>query len=710
MGPVPLQSPNAINSQGSNSRLRSILSVTGNIVAKIGRVWWVGPLSLILVLAACTSFDPTGDYPGLAQPAPTPSSNTATQGSPQDESPPQTAVPETAATPNYQSVPGLPSVLIGSDLDSDLTSTSIEPAPDRDLYQLAAELKLHIDPASISRVVNPEPVSYQQGREDTFWLVNFRDLELYQSQFELRLVTPRAYWYVQKGQRILQSDLVQAAKDFEDTIYPQVSAAFGQEWSPGIDNDPHLNIIHAPIQGVAGYFSSSDEHPISVYPNSNQREVIYINSRALKVGGSSYLEVLAHELQHVIHWANDGSEETWVNEGLSDLAVSVAGYRVSNISRFLRSPTTSLVNWPLDNSNVLAHYGGSALFFNYLLEHYGSDEGLIDLVKEPADGIAGIDAYLAKQGFGTTFKQVFGDWVIANVLDQSPGRYGYQELDVQVSIKKTLNGTGKLDSEIPQYAAEYIELTSNRNSVRIKFDAPPVNRLLPTDVGEPGCWWSNSGDSINSTLTRNVDLRGQTQAELTYQVWYQIEEDWDYGYVEISTDGGRFWQILETPITSPRNPVGNSFGPGYTGNRGWTTENLDLSPYAGQEIQVRFQYVTDDAINGIGLCIRNLSLSPAGIDGDDHNGWVPNGFFLINNRVRQDYLVQVIQIDRDNQASVVTLEQDPAHPGTGTLVVDSPQLLNRLLVVVAALAPYTLEPAPYTLTVEPADESGRSLP
>ena len=148
--------------------------------------------------------------------------------------------------------------------------------------------------------------------------------------------------------------------------------------------------------------------------------------------------------------------------------------------------------------------------------------------------------------------------------------------------------------------------------------------------------------------------------------------------------------------------MGNSFGPGYTGDRGWTNEKLDLSRYAGQEIQVRFQYVTDDAINGIGLCLRNLSLSAAGINDNDNNGWVPNGFVLINNRVQQDYLVQVIQVDRDDQASVVTLELDPAQPGRGALVIDSPQLLDRLLVVVAALAPYTLEPAPYTLTVEPA--------
>ena len=39
-----------------------------------------------------------------------------------------------------------------------------------------------------------------------------------------------------------------------------------------------------------------------------------------------YETVLAHEFQHMVHWNNDRNEETWVNEGMSELAQEVAGY------------------------------------------------------------------------------------------------------------------------------------------------------------------------------------------------------------------------------------------------------------------------------------------------------------------------------------------------------------------------------------------------
>ena len=53
------------------------------------------------------------------------------------------------------------------------------------------------------------------------------------------------------------------------------------------------------------------------------------------------------------------------------------------------------------------------------------------------------------------------------------------------------------------------------------------------------------------------------------------------------------------------NPSGNSFGSAYTGSSDddgdgepdWVTERFDLSVYAGEEIWLRFEYVTDDAVN-----------------------------------------------------------------------------------------------------------------
>ena len=92
-------------------------------------------------------------------------------------------------------------------------------------------------------------------------------------------------------------------------------------------------------------------------------------------------------------------------------------------------------------------------------------------------------------------------------------------------------------------------------------------------------------------------------------VWYEIEEGWDYAYVEASDDDGRTWHILEGQHTTTENPSGNAYGPGYTGSSDeWLRESIDLTPFAGGPVLLRFEYVTDDAVYLDGLLIDDLSI------------------------------------------------------------------------------------------------------
>ncbi|MFQ6029190.1 MAG: hypothetical protein ACE5Q6_17060, partial [Dehalococcoidia bacterium] len=303
-------------------------------------------------------------------------------------------------------------------------------------------------------------------------------------------------------------------------------------------------------------------------------------------------------------------------------------------------------------------------------------------------------------GYAATFNDLFQDWVVANILDEDQGVYGYPNLEVQARAQQSVNQFSEINSTIPQYSAEYLDLTSLAGPLRLRFQGPTETELLPVEVGAPGCWWSNSGDSISSTLTRSVDLRGQSQATLQYQVWYNIEEDWDYGYVLVSVDQGKTWDLLATAHTSPENPIGNSFGVGYTGvSSGWLKESIDLQAYAGQEILLRFQYVTDDAVNGPGLCFRRISVPEVGRFDNDDPGWQAAGFVLINNKVKQDYIVQVIQAGGDNQVTLLSLNQN----NSGEMVVEPAAGIGRLMVAVAALAPQTQQGARYTLSIEPVN-------
>ncbi|MDE2937762.1 MAG: immune inhibitor A [Chloroflexota bacterium] len=595
-----------------------------------------------------------------------------------------------------------------SSVDADIPTnppalTELPYPPDRDLFQLAYELLLPPNHPEVPVVVNDTPVSYEVGREDEFFLVDLDGLEKYQSRFELRHVSPNAYWYVEDGLRLGQDDIEDAATEFEEIIYPRVTGYFGTEWKPGVDNDPRLTILHGDIRGAGGYFSSTDEYPSAIRPHSNQREMIYINARYLRVATPFYYSVLAHELNHAVMWNFDPSEDTWVSEGLAELSVTVAGYPAESIPQYLRRPFVSLVHWPLDNSNIGAHYGGASLFMHYLYEHYGGADrtGLRQLLADTADNLAGIDNYLAAAGYDRDFHSVLQDWVAANFLDEDEGLLGYRDMEVEIQPTRRLSRAGKIEREMDQYGTHYIEMGSRlrEETLQFTFEGPGHNSIIPVDVPEGGCWWSNSGDSITSTLTREIELTGGQEATLSFDAWYSIEEEWDYVYLQVSTDGGLRWDILETRHTSSANPIGVAFGPGYTGESdGWISDEVDLSAYAGQQVMVRFQYVTDDALNDTGMCLNDLSVTGNGVQLPEA-GWDGEGFVLIDNLVRQEFIVQLIQKGETNRVVPMTLELNSADVWVGELALETYDGLDRTMVAITPTAPATRQKASYVLEI-----------
>jgi hypothetical protein len=77
-------------------------------------------------------------------------------------------------------------------------------------------------------------------------------------------------------------------------------------------------------------------------------------------------------------------------------------------------------------------------------------------------------------------------------------------------------------------------------------------------------------------------------------IWYNIEANWDYAYVEASTDGGRSWVTLPGSITTTSNPNGNNRGHGITGASGsWVSATFPLDSYVGQGLFIRLSYSTD---------------------------------------------------------------------------------------------------------------------
>jgi immune inhibitor A len=580
--------------------------------------------------------------------------------------------------------------------------------PPRDLESLARSLQGLAEPPSTA----PVPPVYELGDTEVFWLHNVNINAFFTATATLRYETPHAYWWIEEGYDVPAQDLQRSAEQFEAGTYPTNRRLFGSEWSPGIDGDPHIHIFLGDVPGVGGYFSSPDEYPVEISPHSNEHEMFYISLDNAMPGDDYFDGILAHEFQHMIHWAMDRDEETWVNEGLSELAAQVNGYDVGGSDRlFSLAPDTQLTTWP-ELEDSAPHYGASYLFLAYFFERYGED-AVRRLVAEPANDRAGFDAVLAKvDPDRQSFDDLFADWVVANLLDEAnvgSGHYGYADLAPQLPALTAhyMDYPVRDQEAVHQYAADYI-LLEGEGDVTIEFTGSLLVPLVGNEVhsGEFQ-WWSNRGDEGDATLTRAFDLTGLKGATLQAWMWYDLETDYDYAYVEVSTDDGETWHLLANSDTTTTNPSGNSYGPGLTGISGggeeprWMQETFDLSAYAGQPVLVRFQVITDDTINHPGLCLDDISIPELAYSDDvegGEGGWQAVGWLRATDQVPQEFLVQLIGPGRE-----VRVERMPLDEGMrGTLTLTGlGRDLDRAVLVVSAMAPATTERAAYSVRVTP---------
>jgi hypothetical protein len=255
--------------------------------------------------------------------------------------------------------------------------------PDRDVLDLALRLGRASGP--VSPVAQTEAPSLAEGDRHAFDILDVPALAQESVDATLRLITPHAYFYFQDNRGASADALAQAGRDLEETVYPTIARYFGHEWSPGVDSDPHITLLHAGLPGVGGLFSDQDEYPRAASPNSNEREMVYLGSDP---GSAGYNGLVAHELQHLVHWNADHTEEAWANEGLSELAAEIVAGGQGHTARALAHPDTQLNAWESVGGDNLPHYGMSHLFFRYLLDQGWETR---ELLREPADGIAGID-------------------------------------------------------------------------------------------------------------------------------------------------------------------------------------------------------------------------------------------------------------------------------------------------------------------------------
>lgn len=313
--------------------------------------------------------------------------------------------------------------------------------------------------------------------------------------------TPEFYFYIDQDfwyglsyhrQNEIRNALTAISKEFKEIIYPTLTDTFGSEWRPGIDKDERITVlIHPMPEELGGYFNSSDEYPRLQVSTSNQREMVYLNSRHIE--GENAKIFLTHEFMHLISFNQkereyNVSEEIWLAEAISEYAPTLLGYDSLSIGNpfrerleaFVENPNDSLTEW----QNKESDYGVVNIFTQYLVDRYGV-KILVDSLHSEKIGIEGLNYALEKNDFKEDFPQVFTDWAIATLVNNCDlsEKYCYKNKNLKnFRIASSLNflplnGKSSLivTNTTKNWSGNWYKFVGGRGDLQVRFVGSPEN-------------------------------------------------------------------------------------------------------------------------------------------------------------------------------------------------------------------------------------------
>jgi len=375
-----------------------------------------------------------------------------------------------------------------------------------------------------------------------------------------------------------------------------------------------------------------------------------------------YEGVFAHEYQHLLESYEDPDEFNWINEGLSDWAQTLVGYvnpglpitdkgfdsHIQCFTGFLSvatlvnpnpraacGPENSLTRWEDQGpAEILADYGAAYSIMELMHGRYGTGF-MTSLHRGEANGFAGVDEALAATGNRKVDSQsIFSDWTLSVALDGLVD----DGFNILGSVKEKTVSVPTLHTTLlwsspqayaspgaPSNGSDYVQL---RNSGGAPLTGDQITSLgfkgattLPTSplawtvdaspaghIGNPALY-SGTGDDRDEAAVTPITVPAGSPA-LTFNALWDLELGWDFGFVQISTDGGATYQSLAcTDTTSDHDPGAVSAVveklPGFTGVSGgtgvWRPQSCSLSAYAGQSVLLSFRVVNDPAAQGNGV-------------------------------------------------------------------------------------------------------------
>jgi hypothetical protein len=492
-----------------------------------------------------------------------------------------------------------------------------------------------------------------------------------------------------------------------------------------------------------------------------------------------YEGVFAHEYQHLLESYEDPDEVNWINEGLSDWAQSLVGYvtpstpvteigfdshiqcflgwlsvqTAANPIPYIAGPENSLTRWgDQGDDEILCDYGAAYTMMEFLHGRYGT-AFMSALHDDDGNGFVGLQDVLDQTGNSKVkASEVLHDWSLMVALDGliDDGAKINGPVKEKNVTAPTLDATINWDNPeayntpgAPSNGADYVRLRdgsgkylSGSNISSLSFQGQSTLPSLPVqwsvDTAPPlggvdgPALYSGAGNNRDEAIVKEVAVPTGAGATVTFDALWNEELGWDFGFVQISTDGGLTYQSVACTDTTTDHdpgalPTAVENVPGFTGFPGaWQQETCSLAAYAGQTVLLAFRTFNDPASLGQsgtvppGFWVDNVAVGGTSLsDGTTLDGW--KSFSQTRPTTVAGFTVYIVSMNTSKKKDALTVEQLPLTSGFSiSTPADVQKYIDKHADFVAAIVMYddptesTTDYARYALTVNGVTQPGGS--
>jgi len=417
------------------------------------------------------------------------------------------------------------------------------------------------------------------------------------------------------------------------------------------DKDGVVDFFNLMYAGDGGNGSTSTTGLNNVWPHKSDLR-FYFSDANKETGYVSNDQLRNHEGQ-LVFWS-DSTRQTMTasNTGIP-VFVRVGPYNVNPESA-------------VDKMSVIAH-------------EYGHSLGLPDFYSTGGRTTMGSWELMGSDHaqFMTVFARQDMGWIVPQEAED--GIY---------TLRESKKDTGTITWKRPDGTPYTLTGEGIHNTDALRIGLPSV-KLIDQVPSGTRAWFSGAGNdfgcpghTLDVFLPELQQHPNAANITLSFKSLFEIEWDWDYGFVLASIDGGKTWQSLPSKngtTLNGHNPnqaeCYSRYGNGITGVSGdpntltntnraltvypeaqWIIDEFDLTAFKGQNVLLRFSYFTDPAVAKRGWFIDDLSVKVDGSAvyssdfeaGDENTKLFSTGFARISSAdgVNTDHAYYVEMRDR----------------------------------------------------------------